>query len=103
MSNVVKITAAGHRLTAAGRAQLSANGRRALAVRMDLDRERIAARLEDLEDLASWGATRAEAADRAGFPSIAALVRFCHRHQRPDLLRRLPTESQRRAVSRWAA
>lgn len=96
MSNVVKITAA-------GRAQLSANGRRALAVRMDLDRERIAARLEDLEDLASWGATRAEAAERAGFPSVPALVRFCHRHQRPDLLRRLPTEHQLIGAGRWAA
>ena len=103
MNNVVKITAAGHRLTAAGRAQLSANGRHALAVRMDLDRERIAARLEDLEDLASWGATRAEAADRAGFPSVAALTRFCNRHGRPDLLRALPTEYQLATAGRWAA
>lgn len=103
MNNVVKITAAGHRLTAAGRAQLAENARAAAAVNAALARARVADRLEDLEDLASWGATRAEAAERAGFPSVPALTRFCNRHGRPDLLRRLPTEGQRRAVGRWAA
>lgn len=103
MSNVVKITAAGHRLTAAGRAQLAENGRAAAAVHTALARERVAARLEDLDDLASWGATRAEAARRAGFPSVSALARFCNRHGRPDLLRRLPTEHQLIGAGRWAA
>lgn len=92
---VVKITARGHRLTAAGREQLAANARHAGVVRLERTRARVTARLEDLEDLAAWGASRAEAADRAGFPSVPALEKFLQRQHRPDLLRRLPTDRQR--------
>lgn len=103
MSEAVKITRAGHRLSPQGRARLAENGRHAAAASIAASQERTAARLDDLEFLASWGATRAEAADRAGFPSVPALVRFCHRHQRPDLLRALPTEYQLATAGRWAA
>lgn len=82
--------------TPAQRAARSANGKKAATVSIAAARERVAARLEDLEFLASWGATRAEAADRAGFPSVGALEKFLSRHRRLDLVAALPTEYQAR-------
>ncbi|MFJ8321924.1 hypothetical protein [Micrococcus luteus] len=82
--------------TPAQRAARSANGKKAAAVSIAAARERAAARLEDLEFLAAQGANRAEAARRAGFPTVSALERFLSRHRRLDLVAALPTEHQAR-------
>lgn len=83
-------------LTPAQAAACTANGRKAAAVSIAAARERVAARLEDLEFLAAQGASRAEAARRAGFPSVPALDRFLSRHGRADLRRALPADCLRR-------
>ncbi|MCF8559949.1 hypothetical protein [Micrococcus yunnanensis] len=81
--------------TPAQRAARSANGKKAAAVSIAAARERAAARLDDLEFLAAQGTNRAEAARRAGFPSVPALERFLSRHGRADLRRALPADCLR--------
>ena len=103
MSEVVKITRAGHKLTAEGRARIAQNGRIAAAVSIANRRARAAARLEDLEFLATQGATRAEAAQRAGFPTVSALDRFLQRRGRADLKAALPTDGRLTSAREWWA
>lgn len=52
---------------------------------------RAAQRIEDTEELMSWGRSLGEVAERAGFPSTAAAERYLRRHGRPDLARPFAT------------
>ena len=79
----------------------TAQGRRAALAHIAAARARAAVRLDDLEWLAQTGATREDAARRAGFPSLAALERFISRHGRHDLRGRLPLRTP--TAGRWAA
>jgi len=56
----------------------------------------VADRIEGLTTCAVRGDTRQQAVQAAGFPSLAALQKFCSRHGRLDLLARLPLERSTR-------